>query len=39
MRASNTQPVIVVRAEARDEDTLNNYRNLIEAELREASSL
>jgi len=39
VRSSNTQPVIVVRAEARDEDTLDNYRHFIEAELREASSL
>jgi phosphomannomutase/phosphoglucomutase len=33
LRASNTQPVIVVRVEAEDEDSLIRYRTFIEAEI------
>jgi phosphomannomutase/phosphoglucomutase len=36
VRSSNTQPVIVMRFEAEDEDSLNQYRAFLEGELREA---
>lgn len=36
LRSSNTQPVIVVRVEAEDEDSLNKYRTFIEEEIEKA---
>ena len=36
VRSSNTQPVIVMRFEAEDEDSLNQYRSFLEGELRKA---
>jgi phosphomannomutase/phosphoglucomutase len=36
LRSSNTQPVIVVRVEAEDEDSLIRYRTFIEAEISKA---
>jgi phosphomannomutase/phosphoglucomutase len=33
VRVSNTQPVIVMRFEATDQESLNNYREFIEAEI------
>ncbi len=35
VRSSNTQPVIVMRFEAEDEDALNRYRSFLEGELEE----
>ena len=34
VRSSNTQPVIVVRVEARDEESLEDYKSFVEDELR-----
>jgi phosphomannomutase / phosphoglucomutase len=36
VRSSNTQPVIVMRFEAEDEDSLNKYRSFMEEELAKA---
>ena len=36
VRASNTQPVIVMRFEAEDENSLNQYRFFLESELKKA---
>ena len=36
VRASNTQPVVVMRVEASDEVSLSNYRAFIEKELEQA---
>jgi phosphomannomutase/phosphoglucomutase len=36
VRSSNTQPVIVMRFEAEDEETLNQYRSFLEGELKKA---
>ncbi|MBS4033309.1 MAG: phosphomannomutase/phosphoglucomutase [Ignavibacterium sp.] len=36
VRSSNTQPVIVMRFEAEDEDSLNRYRSFMEEELEKA---
>ena len=36
VRSSNTQPVIVMRFEAEDEEALNNYRSFLEGTLKEA---
>jgi phosphomannomutase/phosphoglucomutase len=36
VRSSNTQPVIVMRFEAEDEEALNNYRSFLEGKLKEA---
>jgi phosphomannomutase/phosphoglucomutase len=36
VRSSNTQPVIVMRFEAEDEESLNKYRSFLEKELEEA---
>jgi phosphomannomutase/phosphoglucomutase len=36
IRSSNTQPVVVMRFEAEDEKSLNEYRNFLERELKEA---
>ena len=36
VRSSNTQPVIVMRFEAEDEESLNQYRSFLEGELRKA---
>jgi len=36
LRSSNTQPVIVVRVEAEDEDSLNKYKAFIEDEIEKA---
>ncbi|MBI3378804.1 MAG: phosphomannomutase/phosphoglucomutase [Nitrospirae bacterium] len=36
MRSSNTQPVVVMRIEAEDEDSLNNYRTFLEKEFEQA---
>ncbi len=36
IRASNTQPVVVMRIEAEDEDSLNNYRTFLEKEFEQA---
>ncbi|MBI3679405.1 MAG: phosphomannomutase/phosphoglucomutase [Acidobacteria bacterium] len=38
VRASNTQPVLVLRFEARDAESLNVYRSEVEAALAEASA-
>jgi phosphomannomutase/phosphoglucomutase len=38
IRASNTQPVIVMRFEAEDEKSLNEYRDFLENELRKTVS-
>jgi phosphomannomutase/phosphoglucomutase len=38
VRVSNTQPVIVIRFEAEDEESLKGYRMFIEDELRKVSS-
>jgi phosphomannomutase/phosphoglucomutase len=38
VRASNTQPVIVARVEAEDEDSLGKYRTFIENEIDRAAS-
>lgn len=35
IRSSNTQPVIVMRVEAEDEESLNDYREFLEKELKE----
>jgi phosphomannomutase / phosphoglucomutase len=35
IRASNTQPALVLRFEARSQDKLNEYRRLIEEKLKE----
>ncbi len=37
VRSSNTQPVIVMRAEAGDADSLRQYREFVEEEVRKAS--
>ncbi|PIQ94489.1 MAG: phosphomannomutase [Nitrospirae bacterium CG_4_10_14_0_8_um_filter_41_23] len=39
IRSSNTQPVVVMRFEAEDEKSLNEYRNFLERELKEAMEL
>jgi phosphomannomutase/phosphoglucomutase len=39
VRSSNTQPVIVMRAEAEDEESLFAYRNFMEEEIRRARRL
>jgi phosphomannomutase/phosphoglucomutase len=39
IRSSNTQPVVVMRFEAEDEKSLNEYRNFLEKELKEAMEL
>jgi phosphomannomutase/phosphoglucomutase len=36
IRSSNTQPVIVMRVEAEDEESLHSYRYFLENELKEA---
>ena len=36
VRSSNTQPVIVMRFEAEDEESLKQYRNFLESELKNA---
>lgn len=36
IRSSNTQPVIVMRVEAEDELSMNNYKDFLERELKEA---
>jgi phosphomannomutase/phosphoglucomutase len=38
IRASNTQPVVVIRVEATDDDHLHAYRELLEAQYRQALS-
>lgn len=38
IRSSNTQPVIVMRFEAEDVESLNNYRSFLENELKKAVS-
>jgi len=36
VRASNTQPVVVMRVEAEDEESLNSYKALLDKELKDA---